>query len=654
MRSFLLLLLPCLFSLALAAPRASLESQKYVVHEKRDFIPNGWIQRGRVPQGYEIPVGIALKQNELHNIEEYLRQVSDPDSHQFGQHWEADKVRTRFAPSQETVKSVSQWLDASGIASHRLSQSSSLGWLNFKASAVELERLLQTDFHLYQHSDSQQWTVATKAYSLPKDVQPHVDFITPTLHFVRSINKRDDARNHQRDDPHEHEQAHVDRRDVALGSPQNGFLPKERPLEDPFSVLHDLANCSKAIVPICLRALYGLPLLLGPQVSKDPLGILEFTPQSYVQNDLDTFFKDYQPDLLGRKPELVTIDGGYVNSTATGFDINGESNLDLQYAMSLSQLSTKLFQVGDGIANSSFSDFLDAVDGSFCANDDPTQDGIYPDNNSTAHAYKGPKQCGGVAASDVISVSYGQDEQDLTPLYANRQCQEYAKLGLQGKTFVFSSGDYGVAGNSGVCSPNNVFNPGFPATCPYILSVGATQVKNDTNVVTDFQAEVACNQVIYSGGGFSNIFKRPWYQDDAVNTYLSKHAPDGSLAGKYNTTGTRAFPDISANGANYRVNVGGQYKRVYGTSASAPVWASLIARLNENRNRIGKKSIGFINPILYKYFNNGKNLILKDITQGNNPGCGTQGFSAVEGYDPVTGLGTPNFEPLNALLLSLP
>lgn len=58
---------------------------------------------------------------------------------------------------------------------------------------------------------------------------------------------------------------------------------------------------------------------------------------------------------------------------------------------------------------------------------------------------------GGFAATKVISTSYGYNEADLTPFYENRQCYEYMKLGLQGVTFLFSSGDYGVAGNGGQC-----------------------------------------------------------------------------------------------------------------------------------------------------------------------------------------------------------
>ena len=61
------------------------------------------------------------------------------------------------------------------------------------------------------------------------------------------------------------------------------------------------------------------------------------------------------------------------------------------------------------------------------------------------------EDCGTVKPASVISISYGYSEADLTPFYAERQCTEYAKLGLMGVTFLFSSGDYGVAGFKGLC-----------------------------------------------------------------------------------------------------------------------------------------------------------------------------------------------------------
>lgn len=119
----------------------------------------------------------------------------------------------------------------------------------------------------------------------------------------------------------------------------------------------------------------------------------------------------------------------------------------------------------------------DAIDASYCTyegGDDPTQDAVYPDPYPGVGAYEGPENCGGFAATKVISTSYAYNEHDLTPFYENRQCNEYMKLGLQGVSILHSSGDYGVAGNGGQCinatsggytsGASGMFNPSFPGT----------------------------------------------------------------------------------------------------------------------------------------------------------------------------------------------
>lgn len=83
--------------------------------------------------------------------------------------------------------------------------------------------------------------------------------------------------------------------------------------------------------------------------------------------------------------------------------------------------------------------------------------------------------------------------------------------------------------------------------------------------------------------------------------------------------------------------------------ASAPLFASVLNLINEKRLEAGKAPVGFVNPVLYA-----NPQVMNDITRGNNPGCGTAGFTAVQGWDPVTGLGTLNFPAMEKLFLSLP
>lgn len=157
---------------------------------------------------------------------------------------------------------------------------------------------------------------------------------------------------------------------------------------------------------------------------------------------------------------------------------------------------------------------------------------------------------------------------------------------------------------------------------------------------------------------------------DPANSYFSQHDPgyqsynttDGTVpdnGGIYNRVG-RGYPDVSANGLFGVVVVNGQEGTSGGTSQSAPIFAALINRIINERIKAGKKGpLGFLNPVLYQ-----NPSMFNDITSGdqhlggqngdNQPSaCGNNGFSAVQGWDPVTGLGTPNYPKMLSVLQSL-
>lgn len=245
------------------------------------------------------------------------------------------------------------------------------------------------------------------------------------------------------------------------------------------------------------------------------------------------------------------------------------------------------------------------------------------------------------------------------------------KLGLQGHTFVWASGDYGVAsfpgddGSQGCLGDDQtIYNPSFP-TCPYVTNVGATRLY-DNQTVNDPESALQANlgagaELFASAGGFANYFPVPDYQASAVSDYFANHDPGlpsyvanadatniGADGGIYNRAG-RGFPDVSANGAEFQAYNDLTDFHFYGTSLAAPIWGSIITLINEERTAVGKGPVGFLNPTLYA--NPG---VFNDIKNGSNPGCNSKGFSAVEGWDPVTGLGTPQYPKLLDLYLSLP
>ncbi|KAF7527340.1 hypothetical protein G7054_g10491 [Neopestalotiopsis clavispora] len=638
-----------LFAGILAALVAAIEAKplsratSHVVHEERTAPRRHWTKKGRLHGFKTLPVRIGLSQSNLHRAEEFIHAVSHPQSADYGKHWTAEQIAETFAPSRESIGAVRQWLEDEGIDSDRVTLSRGRHWLEFKATVQEVERLLKTEYHVYQHGQHGNLHVACDKYHVPSHLTEHIDLITPTIHFDQRVGHDRDNKQVPVADKHQEElrkrslgkRQQRPEKGILGGSVANdGFSPKQGAVIE--NAIATLENCDTMLTIDCLRALYSVPAG-SLAAANNTLGIVEYTPQAFLQSDLDLFFEQFQPKLAGKSPVVQLIDNAVVQTTNQSFNFNGESALDLEFAMGLifPQQAT-LFQVGDLEQGGSFGNLLDALDGSFCTfqggdSKDPNIDGQYADD----------VRCGTASATNVISTSYGYNEGDLGARYEQRQCTEYMKLGLRGVSMIFSSGDNGVAGNQAVCidpatgayndGSTGLFNPSFPGTCPYVTSVGATQILNGSSVRSP---ESACEEVIFSGGGFSNVFAMPSYQEKAVKSYFADSAPSYTAEQFNNSQTVRGYPDVAANGARYLTAVDGNFTLSFGTSASAPVFASLVNMINEKRLAAGKSPVGFVNTVLYE--NPG---VLNDITNGQNPGCGTNGFSAVAGWDPVTGLG---------------
>lgn len=560
------------------------------------------------------------------------------------------------------MEAVRNWLTSAGVPADRIRQSQGLSWLSFSASVGEAESLLRTKYHSWSHEETGSIHVACDEYSLPATVQKHVDFVYPSVHF--------DARPVPRSANHNRSKTR-DTNAARNGGPYRGWLPKAVQAINQSDLNFELTDCDQQTTPACLRALYGIPIN-NETVEENSFGVAEFTPQAYLPYDLDIFFSNFSKRLVGERPIFKPIHGAIVQQVNKSCLFNCESNLDLEYAMTLVYpQKVTLYQVGDIIGGASFNNFLDAFDASYCKGNDPFADAIYPD--PTPGGYKGPSSCGAYEPAKVISISYAYNEHDLTPAYVQRQCNEYLKFGLMGTSFLVSSGDNGAAGNYNTCidpdnrlpgpdatytdGSNGVFNPMFPASCPYVTAIGATEVKPGVNLARTLtnktnpnpQPEKVLSTIAHSGGGFSNVFTLPSYQAATIKQYFTSNPPPYPPNLYNSSQHSRAYPDISANGANYAFSTGGSWQLTYGTSASAPVVASILTLINQERMKVGKGSVGFVNPVAYS--NPG---VFRDVKEGEGGGCGTGGWRAVEGWDPVTGLGTPDFEGMLGVWLGLP
>ncbi|KAL6720032.1 Tripeptidyl-peptidase sed1 [Lecanora helva] len=640
---------------ALAAPAPS-PAFNHVLHEKRAFAPHAWEKRERVDPEQLLPVRIGLTQSNLDKGPGLLDEISDPASPRYAQHYTAEEIHDLFAPHKKTVEAVNEWLTTSGIEGGRVSQSVNKQWLQFDASVAEVESLVKTEYHHYAH-------YATGKTNIGCD--DHIDYITPGIKLLTPSRSRDEPELQKR----------------IFGVTDKGhhiLRPKFKALPEALSAILAAplsAICDVAAIPLCIKTLYNIttPTKAAPG---NQLGIFEDLGDMYSQTDLNLFFASLAPNIpQGTHPTLDGIDGATAPS-ATVAGAGPESDLDFQisYPIIYPQNSI-LFQTDDDVyeANYTFqgflNNFLDAIDGSYCSysafgeTGNSPLDPPYPDPQPGG--YKGALQCGVYKPTNVISISYGGQEADLPASYQQRQCNEFMKLGMQGVSVLVSSGDSGVAGPpgdggnaDGCLGPTGaIFSPDFPATCPYLTTVGATFLPPGGDVTKD--QEVAVTR-FPSGGGFSNIYAIPDYQASAVANYFTTAGTQypfysstnnnsfGANGGIYNKNG-RGYPDVSAIGDNVVIFNAGAPTLIGGTSASSPVFAAILNRINEERIAAGKKTVGFVNPTLYA--NPG---VLHDITTGSNPGCGTNGFKVAKGWDPVTGLGTPNYPALLKLFLGLP
>jgi tripeptidyl-peptidase-1 len=234
-----------------------------------------------------------------------------------------------------------------------------------------------------------------------------------------------------------------------------------------------------------------------------------------------------------------------------------------------------------------------------------------------------------------------------------------------GTSVITSVSDHGTASDRGsFCIDDDTgnatsgrFSPIFPGSCPWVTSVGGTQMIQPTEspalAVTKNETawrKAHSDLINSSGGGFSNVFPIPPCQVPNVAVYkdIEKNHLH-KIRDRFSGTG-RGFPDVAARADDFAVVSNGGWKYISGISGSNPVFASIITLINSERMHAGKGSVGFINPVLYS-----NPEVLNDIMTGSNEGCGVgQAFRATRGWDAVTGLGSPDYERWRRLFMSLP
>jgi kumamolisin len=312
----------------------------------------------------------------------------------------------------------------------------------------------------------------------------------------------------------------------------------------------------------------------------------------FGQSDLDTYFAR-----LGLTPPQATavgVDGATNQAGQDPQGADGEVLLDIEVAGALAPAA----QLVVYFAPNTDAGFLDAV-------------------SDAAHATPTPA---------AISISWGQSEDDWTGQARTAMDSVFADAAALGVCVAVAAGDNGSSDGA----TDGRDHADFPASSPHVLACGGTSLDADpaSGTVTD---ESVWNDGIgggATGGGVSDVFAQPDWQASA------------------GVPGTgRGLPDVAANAdprTGYQVLVDGTQLVIGGTSAVAPLWAALVARLTQATGR----PLGLLHPTLYAGVTAGAAVAgLRDIVSGSNGS-----YSAGPGWDACTGLGVPDGAALLARL----
>jgi kumamolisin len=309
----------------------------------------------------------------------------------------------------------------------------------------------------------------------------------------------------------------------------------------------------------------------------------------YTPSDLSTYFSG-----LGLSVPSVTavgVDGG---SNSPGQQADGEVELDIEVVGGVAPGAVQFVY----FANNTDQGFIDAI-------------------SQAVHATPTPI---------AVSISWGQSEDQWAAQSRTAMNEAFADAAALGVTVTVAAGDNGSSDDP---SEQTQVHCDFPASSPNALACGGTKLIGNTATFA-ITSEVVWNELANNegagGGGVSDTFPLPSYQ---TNAGVPVSASTGHAG--------RGVPDVAGNAdpvTGYMVVVDGQQEPIGGTSAVAPLWAGLIARLAQATG----KRFGLLQPMLYAGGAPGvAQSGFNDIVEGNNGA-----YKAGPGWDACTGLGTPN------------
>lgn len=557
---------------------------------------------GAVPGSQIVNLNIALNLNRQ-ALDTCLNAIYDPSSVNYHHFLSPSDIATRFAPSAADVAKVTKYLTDQGLAVTQTYKTNAA--ISVQGTATQVEKAFSLNLQQYQKNGGTIYQ-PDKAATLPTDIQGLVQSISglisnapvncgsnPTpgplqCSYIRHSGGPILPTGMKLPAQPKAPSVDGDCTFAATGTPLIGSAP----------------DGSKLLEWSDLRQAYGLTNLAsgGFDGSGTSIGFVEFDP--YARQDVVNYMLcagTYDPN------RLVNID--VVPGLQPGAGA-GEATLDVEMAAGMTSKNTKIIAYNapnDAQWTTSLQDIL--------------------------HKVASDKQV------SVLSISYGDFEQDLSPTYREAVNESMKLLASEGISTFVASGDCGAFG-AGQYGTKVV---DFPASAPWAIAVGGTRLTTDPLAGTR-QSEVVwgnsspdkttCSNTWGSGGGVSGepSFTIPtWQKGPGVsNTY---------------STGARQVPDVAAAAINISIYYSGLWLMTGGTSAAAPIWATGTDIMNQALAAKGKALMGGV-PTIYQLANSSNySKLFNDVTSGNN-----QYYPATPGWDFTSGWGSPNFDQIATAL----
>ena len=666
---------------------------------------------------------LALTQQNLGVLQQLHRDIHDPSHPSWLQHLSVEQLHAITALPASITDSIFAWLYSHGMTAEEVEYPPASDTIRITTAVSRINSAFNTTLHTFTHADGHTSVYRQLGPSyLPDEFVPHVEFVDGLALFPLPL-KQHAHRVTEFPSPapaasqHRHEDS-------------SSSLTQTSNSSSPSSSSSDVEAWGAAPSGCSFYPIYPVNSLYGRYNISDQSGLSRPASPTTSASTLQfwTLNSNNQPQANSFSPADLAIASSLWSRSGSSSAVSvspisasnqpnspqDEPSLDTQSLGLMSPTTAQSFELMSNVNVQQFG---------WAASFTPRR-----------------------SIPQVVSISYGIAEaafmtgsgtlDGLTyAAYLGRTNTEYMKITARGTTILASSGDDGAPGDANpTCdyttgafdgaAPNYKLYAEFPASSPYVLAVGATELQatcaafpssgvstaawcssSSLNTLhssyglqidpyTGYDATVqlrcfnpaasgtteqavsinlatpSAGSTFNSGGGFSRYYQRSSYADfqsAAIQSWLTNSNSSTQPPAGYFDSSYRGIPDVSIFGSQIPTVIARQFELVAGTSLSAPLFAGVIALLNQQTVAAVGGTLGWANPLLYSMASSypssftditvGTNACPNDFDQTSSP-CRTtpglcKGFTAVKGWDPVSGLGVPNVGAMKAALTSM-